>query len=100
MPIYWSYKRLPELSALPDAERKEVWRKAVQRAYERWESWLVMPIVFILLYPIGSWLGSTIGNDFVGFMTPILVAGAISVQVVFRIARSNLKAIMERTDKG
>jgi hypothetical protein len=79
MPIYWSYKRLPELSALPDAERKDVWRKPVQRAYERWESWLVLPIAFIVMYPIGSWLGSTIGNDFVGFMIPLVVAGAIGV---------------------
>lgn len=49
MPIHWSYKSLPELSALPAAERKDVWKKAVGHAYEHWQTWLVLPLALILM---------------------------------------------------
>jgi hypothetical protein len=99
MPIHWSYKSLPELSALSAAERKDVWKKAVGRAYGRWQTWLVLPLAFIPMTLVGSWLGSTFGHDFIGMMIGVVIASEINVRIVFRIARSYLKKTIERADK-
>jgi hypothetical protein len=96
----WSYKSLPELSALPAAERKDVWKKAVGHAYEQWQTFLVYPSAFILVMPVSYWLGLTFGHDFIGIMTGIMIAGAINERIVFRIARPHLKKIIARDDKG
>ena len=68
MPIHWSYKSLPKLPALPAAERKDVWKKAIWQAYEHWQTWLASAIVFILMWFVGLCLGSTFGHDFIGMM--------------------------------
>jgi hypothetical protein len=99
MPIHWSYRSLPELSALPAVERKDVWKKAIWQAYEHWQTWLVFPIAFILVAPVISWLGSMLGHGLIGAMTGILIASAISERIVFRIARSYLKKTITRADK-
>lgn len=86
MPIQWSYKSLPELAALPAAERKSVWKKAIWRAYEHWQTWLASAIVYILLWFAGIWLGSTFGHDFIGMIVGLALAGVISERLVFRCA--------------
>ena len=100
MPIHWSYKSLPELAALPAAERKDVWKKAIWRAYEHWQTWLASAIVFILMWFVGICLGSTFGHDFIGMIVGLVLASAISERVVFRIVRSHLKRIVACTDEG
>jgi len=99
MPIHWSYKNLPELAALSDAERRDVWKKAIWQAYEQWQTLLASAIVFALMVFLGSWLGSMFGNDFIGMMAGIVPACAIVDRIVFRIARSRLKGIIARTDE-
>lgn len=99
MPIHWSYKSLPELSALSAAERKEVWKKAYSQAYEHWQTWLMLPIAFILVAPVISWLGSMLGHDLIGTMTGILLATAINERILFRVARSCLTKTIARADK-
>jgi hypothetical protein len=99
MPIHWSYKSLPELSALPAAERKDAWKKANWQAYEHWQTWLVLLIAYILVAPVISWLGSKFGHDLIGTMTGILIASAINERILFRIARSYLKKTITRADK-
>jgi hypothetical protein len=90
MPIYWTYKNLPELSALSDAERKVVWRRAVRQAFESWQTWasaaLIIPLVFI-----GAWIGASIGHESIGMAIGAGLSGGITERVVFRIARSCLK---------
>ena len=100
MPIHWSYKSLPELSALPAAEHKDVWKKAIWQAYEHWQTWLASAIVFILMWFVGLCLGSTFGHDFIGMMAGLVLASAIVGRIVFRIARAPLKRIIARTDEG
>ncbi len=100
MPIYWSYKRLPELSALSDAERKDLWKQAVGQAYERWQTWLVSPILIGPTMFVGQWLGSAFGHDRIGLLIGLVLATPIAAQIMFRIARSHLKRIIARTDEG
>jgi hypothetical protein len=100
MPIHWSYKSLPELSALSDAERKDVWKKAIWQAYEQWQTLLGSAIVFILMVPVGHWLGSMFGYDFIGMMGGVVLASAIVDRIVFRIARSCLRKTIVRADKS
>ena len=100
MPIHWSYKSLPELAALSDAERKDVWKKANWQAYEHWQTWLATAIVFALMVFLGRWLGSTFGHDFIGMIAGVVLASAIVDRIMFRIARSHLKRIIARTDEG
>ena len=100
MPIHWSYKSLPELSALPDAERKAVWKKAVWQAFEQWQTLLANAIVFILMALVGNWLGSTFGNTFIGMAIGTGLACAITERIVFQIARSHLKKIIAHAANG
>jgi hypothetical protein len=100
MPIHWSYKSLPELSALSDAERKEVWQKAVGQAYGRWQTLLASMIMSSSVVLVGGWLGSTLGNYFVGLVIGTGIACAINVRIVFRTARSCLRKIIVRADKS
>jgi predicted lysophospholipase L1 biosynthesis ABC-type transport system permease subunit len=100
MPIHWSYKSLPELSTLPAAERKEVWKRAVWRAAERWQTWLVFPIAFILVVPVTCWLGLMFGDYLLGIAAGGIIASAIYGRVVFHIARWQLKTIISRPDEG
>jgi uncharacterized membrane protein YccC len=99
MPIHWSHKGLPELSALSDVERKDVWKKAIGQAYERWQTWLASAIVFILVMPAGGWLGSRFENTFIGMMIGGVLASAITERIVFQTARSHLKKTIARTDE-
>ena len=100
MPIHWSYKSLPELSALSDAERKEVWHKAVGQVYGRWQPLLASTIMSSSVVLVGGWLGSTFGNYFVGLVIGVGIAGAIAERIVFRIARSHLRKTIVRADKS
>ena len=99
MPIHWSYKSLPELTDLADAERKNVWKKANRQAYEHWQTWLASAIVFALMVLLGHWLGSMFGHDFIGTIVGVALASAIVDRIVFRIARSHLERIITQTDE-
>jgi len=100
MPIYWSYKSLPELSALPAAEHKEVWKKAVWHVYGYWQTWLVLPLALVPIMLIGSWLGSMVGHDVIGTVIGAAIGGAIYERIVLEMARSYLKKTVARADKG
>ena len=89
MRFYWSYKNLPELSALPVAERRAVWRRAVWQANERWQTWVAY-LLFIPLVFAGHRIGLLVGHEEIGATIAILISVTISGQVVFRIARSCL----------
>ena len=52
MPIYWSYKSIPELAALSDVERNDIWHTASSRAHRRWETWASS--VVIALFAAGG----------------------------------------------
>jgi hypothetical protein len=85
MPIHWSYKSLPELAALSDAERKDVWKKANWQAYEQWQTWLATAIVFALMVFLGRWLGSTFGHDFIGMIAGGVLASAMLIGSCFEL---------------
>src|SRR5215471_10754239 len=91
MPLHWSYKSLPELSALRDAERTDAWKKATREAYGQRQSFLAMVIVPFVMAMGGSWLGSMFGSSFLGLLIGIWLGAAIAYRIVFRIARSCLK---------
>jgi hypothetical protein len=87
--FYWSYKNLPELSALPVDERRVAWRRAVWRAWERWQTWAAY-LLFVPLVLGSWWIGLLVGHEEIGGIVGLLIAVTISQQVVFRIARSYL----------
>jgi hypothetical protein len=89
MRFYWSYKSLPGLSALPVAERRAAWRRAVWQANERWQTWAVY-LLFIPLVFAGRRIGSLVGHEEIGTAVGVLISTTISWQVVFRTARSCL----------
>jgi hypothetical protein len=89
MRFYWSYKSLPELSALPEAERWAAWRRAHRQAYEHWQTWAGNLTLIPLVWG-GWWLGSLVGHEEIGGIIGALISCAISTQVVFRMARSHL----------
>jgi hypothetical protein len=89
MRFYWSYKNLPELSALTVAERCAAWRRTVWQANERWQAWVAY-LLFIPLVFAGHRLGLLVGHEEIGATVGILISVTISRQVVFRIARSCL----------
>ncbi len=89
MRFYWSYKSLPELSALPVAERRAAWWRAVWQAKERWQTWAAY-LLFIPLVFAGRWIGSLVGHEEIGAAVGVLISVTISGQVVFRMARSCL----------
>ena len=72
MRFYWSYKSLPELSALPEAERRAVWRRAVRQTNERWQTWAVY-VLLIPVIPAGRWTGSLVGHEEIGTAVGVLI---------------------------
>jgi hypothetical protein len=42
MQLYWGLKSIPELSGLPPAERRRVWRAGHWKAYRHWQTWAAM----------------------------------------------------------
>jgi hypothetical protein len=100
MPIHWSYKSLPELSALSDAERKDVWKKATGQVYDQRQTSWVLLAVTVLFVIAGGELGSTFGNFFIGLVIGGVLAGLVSERFVFRSARSNVKKIIAGTGKS
>ena len=100
MPIHWSYKSLPELSALPAAERKDVWKKATDQAYGRWQNFLALLAVSVAIPFVADPLGSMLGSYLVGLGIALGVACVVSERIMFRSTRSHLRKIIARTDKG
>ena len=100
MPIHWSYKSLPELSGLSEAERKDVWKKATDQTYGQWQTLLAMVIVSVPILFIADPLGSMFGSYFVGLVVAVGVGCILSERIVFQISRSHLRKIIARTDKG
>lgn len=100
MLIHWSYKSLPELSALSDAERKAVWKKATRQAREQWQTLLAVTIVSVSMLYVGDWLGSRFGEYFLGLVIAGAIATVICERIIFRTARSYLKETIGRSDKA
>jgi hypothetical protein len=100
MPIHWSYKSLPEISGLSDAERKDVWKKATDQAYGQWQTLLAMLIVCVPIPFVADPLGSMFGSYFLGLVVAAGIACVASERIVFQITRSHLRKIIARTDKG
>lgn len=100
MPIHWSYKSLPELSGLSDAERKDAWKKATGQAYGQWQTLLAMVVVSVPIPFVAAPLGSIFGSYFVGLAVALGVGCVLSERIVFHIARSHLRKIIARTDNG
>lgn len=89
MRIHWSYKSLPELSALSDAERRAAWRRAVWKAYDHWQTWVSLLLTgpWIL---IGRWIGSSVGHQEIEMLIRCAISAAINNRVIFRFARPYL----------
>ena len=99
MPIHWSYKSLPELSGLTDAERKDVWKKATDQAYRQWQTFLTLLAVSVAIPFVADPLGSLLGSYLVGLGIALGVACVVSERIMFRITRSHLRKIIARTDQ-
>jgi hypothetical protein len=99
MPIHWSYKSLPELSGLTDAERKDVWKKATDQAYGQRQTFVAMVIVAVLMPLVADPLGSMLGSYFAGLLVAVGIGCVLSERIVFRITRSHLRKIIARTDQ-
>ena len=97
MRFYWSYKNLPELSALQAAEQRAAWRRAHWQAHESWQPWVVYLLCFS--FPlVGWWIGALIGHEEIGTAIGFVIAAMVSGQIVFRMVRSCLTPNGSATD--
>ena len=93
---HWSYKSLPELAGLPDAERRQVWERAGRRAFRRPVVWLaVLGQAAVVL--VGSLAVAPMIRSGVPIWVSALAASAIGagatlalVQVALHAARQYL----------
>jgi hypothetical protein len=84
MKIYWTIKSIPELSNLPDEERKTIWRRCWAKASRK--TWIELCILSVFVGFCMA-LGIRIWGHWVGiFITTIagFVLGFIWVQLVIR----------------
>ena len=94
MKIYWTIKSIPELSQLPDEERKAIWRRCCARATGNWKTWIEFLVLCTTFFYCtgffartwGLW-GAVSGSIIVGS-----VAGVIWVQVVIRKTIPHIRA--------
>ncbi len=89
MRLWWSYKSVPELSAFPENERKQVWAAANWQAYERWQSWASLIAVPLCVWG-GSEFDSLLGYQNIWSIVGAGFGGLIHGCVVFWVARSCL----------
>ena len=89
MQLYWSLKSIPELSLLPKAERKRVWRAAYrQTLYHSWQLWFSLFGVS-LLAGIGDYAGSRVGA-----MIGAGIGGLFFGQVISALSRPYIRDIL------
>jgi hypothetical protein len=94
MKIYWTKKSIPELSQLPDEERKAIWRRCCAKATGNWKTWIVLFVLCATFIDCtgffartwGLW-GAVIGGIIVGS-----VSGLIWAQVVIRKTIPHIRA--------
>jgi hypothetical protein len=89
MPIYWSYKSIPELASLSDVEREDIWHAASSRAHRRWETW-ASAIVIALIAAGGAKLGLSLDHLYIGTIAGAALGGLVYERIVFQITRSCL----------
>jgi hypothetical protein len=89
MPIHWSYKSIPELAPLSDAERDDIWHTASSRARRRWETW-ASAIVIALFAAGGAKLGLSFDHLYAGTIAGAALGGLVHERIVFQITRSCL----------
>jgi predicted MFS family arabinose efflux permease len=59
MKFYWKANSIPEVAALPQAERRQVLRECKWKVFRNWQVWLAMVGLFICVAigcAIGDWL--------------------------------------------
>ena len=98
MPIYWSYKSIPELASLSDVERTDTWHAASSRAHRRWETW-ASAVVIGLFAAGGAWLGLSLDHLYIGTVAGAALGGLIYERIVFQITRSCLGEDYQRPRK-
>ena len=49
MHIYLTSRSLPELAALPDTKREQVWQRCHPKAWRHWQTWLALFVSLVCL---------------------------------------------------
>src|SRR5687767_7461066 len=95
MPVYWSLRSVPELSDLPRAERRRLWRRCwPQSAFRHWQTWaalLACGLSPLLGGWVGAWVGSQFGARFLGGLLGAGVGGGIGGFVVGQVGTAVLR---------
>lgn len=93
MTLYWSPKKLPELSEIPESLRHGAWRTAKRRAHAHWQIWACYVAVIAGIYLVPRW-DVHVGRFAVNVAATVyLFAGAAVCQVVtIHFARRYLNA--------
>jgi hypothetical protein len=103
MKVYWSLESLPELSDLPHAERRRLWRECWWKVLDHWQVWVVYLVGCLGIYGgmfVAAWLSLAVG---LGWVLALLIVGLVwgSIfsfllnQVSFPLARPYLRALRE-----
>jgi dolichol kinase len=100
MKIYWTLSSVPELAALPQSERKQIWRSAYLKSFRNKYTWLGL-----LICGVCAGLGSLIGDQFhhgiIGAGVGGGIGGFISGQISTRTALPFIRmAIIQRNENG
>ena len=93
MRIYWTVRQIPELAALPRAERGVVWRRAYARAFRHWQTWAGL-VSCGALAGVGGYVGGLLGHAYVGAGVGGGVGGFVFWQVVIHVILSHYKHLL------
>lgn len=101
MKLYWSLRSIPELSDLPRAEQRRLWRECWWKVIRHWQVWLVFLVGFLGILG-GAVLVVALACDFGLPLALILVSGVggslfpfLLNQVSIPLARPYLRAARE-----
>ncbi len=94
MKIYWTIKSIPELSNLPDEERRRIWRRCWAKASGNWKTWIELCALCSTLALFTWFFGRTWGllGGIIGGIIVGSVLGLIWAQVVIRKTIPHIRA--------
>jgi hypothetical protein len=103
MKVYWSLRSIPELSDLPHAERRRLWRECWWKVLDHWQVWVVYFVGCLGIFGgmfVAAWLSLAVGLGWgVGLLLVSLVWGSVFPfllnQVSIPLARPYLRALRE-----
>ncbi len=98
MRIYWSLKSIPELSDLPNEERRQIWVATRRGPFRHWQYWAAVLgafLVLMLLVPLVDVVQS-MGSRIVIYSLALYVFVLFIRQVGFYFIRPYMREYLQR----